>query len=118
MKKKGIMVSVSSMLAGLGLGMLVAPKEGKELRQDLKKKAKEVKEKGVSDTLKDELKKIEKEVDKLTDEKMKPMLKEKTDEIMKKLENLIDKAKDKKDKVIEKSANVLKDKVSDIISNN
>lgn len=118
MKKKQITISVSSMLAGLGLGMLFAPKKGKELRKDIKLKAKDVKEKGIKTSLKDELKKIEKEVETLTNEKVKPIVKEKADGLMNKLENLIEKAKKQKDKVIEKSANVLKDKVIDLINNN
>ena len=102
MKKKGLAVSLSSMLAGLGLGMLVAPKKGKELREDIKNKAKDVKEKGVKNTLKDELKKLEKEVDKLTDEKLKPVAKEKSDELMNKLEKPIEKAIVKIEKLCKK----------------
>ncbi len=115
MKKKGMIINVSSMLGGMMAGMLIAPKKGKELRSDIKEKAKDIKNKGMKNSLKSELKKLEKEVNDLTNEKVKPVLKEKTDMIMQKLENLIEKAKVKKDKMIEKSANNLKNKVTEMI---
>lgn len=114
MKKKGITLSMISMITGVFTGMLIAPKEGKELRKDIKEKAINVKNKGAKDTLKEELKKVETEIEKITDKKMKPLMKEKTNDLMEKLEEIIKVAKNKKDKVIEKSARVLKDRLKDM----
>ena len=79
MKKKGIALGVISMITGVFTGMLIAPKEGKKLRKDIKEKASNVKNKGVEATLKDELKKVETEIEKITDKKMQPLVKKKTD---------------------------------------
>ena len=73
-----------------------------------------MKNNGVKNTLEKDLKKIEKTINDFTKDKAEPFTKEKTDELMTKLEDIIEKAKKKKDKVIEKSANVLKDKLNDM----
>ncbi len=104
-------------LLGAGLGLLFAPKSGKETREDLKKKtddlvqkAKEVDYGELKDNLLKKVDDLKEELKDLDKEKAMEIAKEKASQIKKKAEELIDLAKEKGTPVVEKAAEDVKEK--------
>ena len=115
MKKCGFGKFVAGAAVGAGLGLLFAPKSGKETREDLKKKFEEVKEQVKSIKAEDVKKSIVKKVDELQKElkdldkeKALKIAKQKATKIQKKAEELYKLAIEKGTPVVEKSVNDLK----------
>lgn len=115
-KNSGISKFVAGALVGAGLGVLFAPKSGKETRADIKKKLDEIIEQ--TKTLKAEdvkkmiLKKvdeIQKELKDLDKEKVLKIAKQKAKKIQKKAEDLYKLAVEKGTPVLEKTTKELKE---------
>lgn len=115
MSKKGKFILGAAI--GAGLGLLFAPKEGKELRKDLMNKFNELKDKcqninseDVKKGFEDKINEIKEELKDLDKEKVLKIAKEKGQNIVDKCEELCKKAAKEATPVIEKAANELKDK--------
>lgn len=122
--KKGLGKFVAGAALGVGLGVLFAPKSGKETRADLKKaldnvleqvkniKAEDVKEKIVKkvNDLQEELKDLDKE-------KVLKVAKAKAKKIQKKAEELYDMAVEASAPVLEKATEDLKKATADALKN-
>lgn len=121
MKKKKLS-GMLTLLTGAGLGMLFAPKKGKDLREDIKnemkkfyKKIKKIDISEIKEDLEETLNKIEKEFENLDKEKIKTKRKQKITAIKKDLDELIKIAKNKKNQIIEDAASELKEKLLNIL---
>ena len=121
MKKKTVVATTVGLAVGTGLGMMYAPKKGKELRQDIKKELKivldKIKKMDVKDmtmSLEKTIHKIEKDLEALDKEKVKKKAEKKAQEIKNQIEDLINTAKEKKDTLIEDAANELKEKATKV----
>lgn len=108
---KGLLKFVTGVGLGVGLGMLLAPKSGEELRKDLKKKMdeliKKVKEtdlKELSDDLMDKVNDLKREIEELDREKVLAIAKKKGEQLKNKANDLWKLAKEKGTPVIEKAA--------------
>lgn len=115
MKKNGFGKFLCGALVGTGLGILFAPKSGKETRADLKKKIDDVLEKAktikiddVKDSIVKKVNELEKELKELDKEKVLKVAKSKAVKIQKKADELYKLAKEKGTPVLEKSVAELK----------
>ena len=115
MKKGGFGKFVCGAAIGAGLGLLFAPKSGKETREDLKKKFDEVMEDGknikaedVKESIVKKVNELQKELKDLDKEKALKIAKQKAKKIEKKADELYKLAVEKGTPVIEKSVNELK----------
>ena len=122
MKKGGLGKFVCGAAIGAGLGLLFAPKTGKETRADLKKKFDEVLEKVKSikaeDVKEKNVKKVnelQKELKDLDKEKVLKIAKSKATKIQKKAEELYNLAVEKGTPVLEKSVSELKQATADVL---
>ncbi len=121
MSKKGAGKFVLGAAVGAGLGLLFAPKKGKDLRADLKNKIDElvnqVKEIDPED-LKAEFDKkvaeIKEELEDLDKEKVLKIAKKKGNEIKKKADELVDLAVAKGTPVLKKTAEDVRDKAVEV----
>ena len=121
MSKKGTGKFVLGAAIGAGLGLLFAPKKGKELRKDLKDKIDEVVE-HIKSLDKDDVKKefdkkikeIQKELKDLDKEKVLKIAKQKGVDIKKKADELVDLAVEKGTPILKKAAEELRDKAVDV----
>ena len=109
-KTKGVGKFVAGAAIGAGLGLLFAPKKGKELRKDLKNKFEEMINQ-VKSLDKDEVKKELADLDK---EKVLKIAKKKGSDIKKKADELVDLAIEKGTPVLKKTAEDLRDKAVDV----
>lgn len=123
-KKRDLGVLAAGAALGIGAGILLAPKSGKETRADLKKKMDEFVEKVKSikpDDIKKELNKkikdLEKEIKSLDKEKVLAIAKEKAYQIKIKADDLVDFALDKGEKAISKTAEEVRQKAIDVTKN-
>lgn len=114
MEKKGTGKLLLGVAIGAGLGVLFAPKKGKDTRKLLKEKmhdlvssAKELSISDVSSMIEDKIQEIRCDLNDLDKEKILKIAKEKSRDIKKKLEDLVDLA-------IQKGTPVLKDKAIDV----
>ena len=113
MSKKGKFLLGAGL--GLGLGMLLAPKSGKENWSDLKKKSNELLQKiknidaeDVKDTITEKLTELEREIKSLNKEKVTAIAKEKAAAAKKKAEELYEYALAKGTPAVEKAAKEVK----------
>lgn len=111
-KKGGLLKFAAGIGLGVGVGMLLAPKSGEELRKDLKKKldellkqAKEIDIKEVSDDFVKKINELKAEIEDLDKEKVLSIAKEKGEQLKKKANELLDMAKEKGTPVVEKAVN-------------
>ena len=114
MEKKGTGKLLLGIAVGAGLGVLFAPKKGKDTRKLLKEKmhdlvssAKKLSISDVSSMIEDKIQEIRCDLNDLDKEKVLKIAKEKSRDIKKKLEDLVDLA-------IQKGTPVLKDKAIDV----
>ena len=109
-KKSGLGKVVAGAAIGVGLGVLFAPKSGKETINDIKEKVKTLTSKEYQDEFKRKVKELESEIKSLDKEKVLNIAKKKSAELKEKAEELIEMAKAKSDAALEKTANNLKQK--------
>lgn len=123
MSKKGS--GIGKFLAGIGigagLGILLAPKSGKETRADLKKMldnfVEEVKNIDVNEVKDEFLKKVDEiknEIEDLDKEKVLKIAKEKGEQLKQKAAELVELAKEKGTPVLESVANDVRGKAIDV----
>lgn len=121
MSKKGTGKFIVGAAIGAGLGLLFAPKKGKELRGDLKKKFDELMDQ-VKSLDKDEIieefdkkiTEIKKELSELDKEKVLKIAKKKGSEIKTKADDLVDLAIQKGTPILKDKAEQLRDKAVDV----
>ena len=123
-KKSGIGKFVAGAAIGAGLGILFAPKSGKETRRDLKKKfdeliakAKEIDMNEVRDNIEKKIEEIKKGIAELDKEKALAIAKEQAKKIKGKCDDLVKYAKEKGTPILEKSAQAVKDKTIEVLEN-
>lgn len=123
-KKKGLGGLLAGVALGAGLGVLFAPKEGKETRRELKekmddllKKAKETDKEEVKENIENKINEIKAELKDLDKEKVKKIAKEKAKDIQKKAEDLVKYAKEKGTPVLENAANSVREKAIEVTKN-
>lgn len=107
---------------GASLGILFAPKKGKETRVELKDKmldlvarAKELSLNDISDMVEDKVSEIRHDLNDLNKEKVLSIAKEKSDEIKDKCQDLVDLAIDKGTPVLKNAAVEVRDKTVDVM---
>ena len=116
-KTSGLGKFICGLAVGAGLGILFAPKSGKETRQDLMNKANEIADyiknidkEDVKRQLTEKINELKKELKELDKEKIASIAKEQANKIVKKADELITLAKEKAEPVVEKAAKELKAK--------
>ncbi len=109
---------------GLGLGLLFAPKSGKETREDLKaafedlvEKAKEIDVEEVKNAIIVKTRELENTIKELDKETAKQMIIDKSNEVKIKAQELVELAVEKGTPVIEKTAKQVKTKTAEILKN-
>lgn len=114
-KNSGIGKFVAGAAIGAGLGILFAPKSGKETREDISKKlkeiadqAKEIKLEDVKEKITQKVEEIQQELKELDKEKVMKVAKQKAKKIQKKAEELYELAKEKGTPILEKTTQELK----------
>lgn len=107
---------------GIGLGVLFAPKAGKDTRKDINKKIKELIEEAkkidledVKEAITKKAKEIEKELEDLDKEKVLKIAKKKAEEIQKKANELYNLAIKKGTPILEKTTREIKQKTADAL---
>ena len=122
MKKKGLGKLALGAAIGAGLGVLFAPKSGKETRADLKKKfddvvnqAKNIDVEEVKENIMNSVDELQQELADLDKEKVLKIAKQKAVKIQKKAEELYQLAVEKGTPVLEKSVNELKQATADAL---
>ncbi len=120
MSKKGNFLLGASV--GLGLGILFAPKSGKETRKDLAKamedlleKAKEIDIEEVKNAIIIKTKELESTIKELDKETAKQLILDKSNEVKIKAQELVDLAVEKGTPVVEKTAKQVKSKTAEIL---
>ena len=121
-KKGGFSKFLAGAAVGVGLGMLFAPKSGKETREDLMVKFDELMEKvknidveETKDLIVKKINKIKKEIKDLDKEKLENMAKEEAKKIKKDLDELVAMTKEKCTPVVEKAATELRNRVAELL---
>lgn len=116
-RKGGISKFVLGGLAGLGLGILFAPKKGSDTRAELKekfddlvKKVKDIDAEDVKEQIETKIEELKMELEDLDKEKVISIAKEKAKQIQNKAEELVDYAIDKGTPVLEKAASSVREK--------
>lgn len=122
MKKGGLGKFLCGAAVGAGLGLLFAPKTGKETRADLKKKfdevleqVKSIKAEDVKESIVRKVNELQKELKDLDKEKALKIAKQKATKIQKKADELYKLAVEKGTPVIEKSVAELKQATADVL---
>ncbi len=121
MKKKTIATLVAGTAIGAGLGVLFAPKSGKETRQDLKNKIAELKEKLENVKVKDvkkyvseKIEKLENDLKALDKETVLKAAKNKAKKIEADCKKLARYVKDKSEPILEEAVNALREKAIEV----
>lgn len=116
-KKSGLGKFLVGMGIGAGLGILFAPKSGKETREDLKKmleklvdEVKNIDVKEVKDEFLKKVEEIKNEIEDLDKEKVMKIAKEKAEMLKKKTNELVELTKEKGTPVLEGVANDVREK--------
>ena len=116
-KKKGLGKLFAGVAIGSALGVLFAPKTGKDTRADLKKKLDEMLEKvkdldakEVKENIESKIEEIKEELSDLDKEKALEIAKKKAKQIQEKTEELVDYAIEKGTPVLEKAATNIRNK--------
>lgn len=116
-KKSGKGKFILGALVGAGLGILFAPKSGKETRQDLKQKinelwdaAKELDVDEVKEQIKNKIEEIKTEIADLDKEKVLKIAKKKGADVKQRCEELVQLAVDKGTPVLQKAADEVREK--------
>ena len=109
---------------GVGIGVLIAPKEGSETRKDLKNKidellskAKDLNKEDIQKEFGEKVSKIKKEISELDKEKVLEIAKEKGEKVKDEAQKLVDLAKEKGTPVLEKTASEVREKAIDVTKN-
>lgn len=118
MSRKGGMFKFAAGIGlGVGLGMLLSPKKGEELRKDLKVKlnelleeAKKIDVKEVANNISEKVTELKKELEELDKEKAIELAKKKGEDLKVKAGELLDFAKEKGTPILEKAAKEVKTK--------
>lgn len=120
-KKCGVGKFITGALVGAGLGMLFAPKAGKELRKDLKiklddliAKAKDIDIDEVKENIEKKVEEMKAELADLDQEKVLKVAKQKAKEISNKANELVEYAKEKGTPVLESLAASARDKAIEV----
>lgn len=120
-KKHGLGTFLAGAAIGAGVGMLFAPKSGKELRKDLKekldelvRKAKDIDLDEVRENIENKVEEIKAELADLDKEKVLKIAKKKAAEIGQKASDLVEYAKEKGTPVLESLAASARDKAIDV----
>ena len=121
MKKKTAAALLGGAAIGAGLGILFAPKSGKETRAELKekldelvKKAKEVDMDDVKEYVVQKSEEIEAALKDLDKEKVLKTAQKKAQEIQKSAKELVDYVKEKGEPVLQDAANVVREKAIEV----
>ena len=116
-KKKGLGKLFAGVAIGSALGVLFAPKAGKDTRADLKKKldemlekVKDIDAKEVKENIQNKIEEIKEELADLDKEKILEIAKKKAKQIQEKTEELVDYAIEKGTPVLEKAATNIRNK--------
>ena len=122
MKKNGLGKFIAGAAVGAGLGLLFAPKTGKETREVLKKKfdevleqVKSIKAEDVKESIVKKVNELQKELKDLDKEKALKIAKQKATKIQKKADELYKLAVEKGTPVVEKSVSELKQATADVL---
>ena len=122
MSKKGFGKFAAGLGIGAALGVLFAPKSGKETREDLKnafdellEKAKGIKAEDVKANIEKKVKEIKEGLADLDKEKVLEIAKEKASALKEKCNELVKYAKEKGTPVVEKTAKEVKTKTAGVI---
>lgn len=120
-KRSGFGKFVIGALVGAGLGVLFAPKTGKELRKDLKEKFDELATKvkdidvaEVKENVEAKIEELKMELSDLDKEKVLKIAKKKAKEIGQKANDLVEYAKEKGTPVVENLASAARDKAIEV----
>lgn len=123
-KSSGLGKFIAGAAIGVGLGVLFAPKSGKETRKELKdkfdelvKKIKEIDMDDVRESFLNKIEEIKAELADLDKEKVVAIAKEKATSIKNKLDDLIKEAKEKATPVVEKTLEDLREKTIVVLKN-
>ena len=120
-KKKGLGKLIAGMAIGAGLGVLFAPKSGKETRKELKEKmddlinkARNIDKKEVKENIEKKIDEIKAELKDLDKEKVLKIAKTKAKQIKEKAEDLVEYAKEKGTPVLERAADSVREKAIEV----
>ncbi len=121
MKKKTVATLVAGTAIGAGLGVLFAPKSGKETRQDLKNKITEIKEhlenvkvKDVKKYVEGKIEKLENDLKALDKETVLKAAKNQAKKIEVDCKKLARYVKDKSEPILEEAVDSLREKAIDV----
>ena len=121
MSKKGFGKFILGACVGVGIGVLIAPQEGKKTRKELKckidelcNKMKELDKEDIKKELEAKLNRLKIQLEDLDKEKVLKVAKEKGEKIKKETQKLVELAKEKGTPVIEKAAIEVREKAIDI----
>ncbi len=121
MKKKTVATIIGSAAVGAGLGILFAPKSGKETREDLKKKMNELREKvnkmhigDIQEYVNKKMNKIENQLAELDQEKVLKLAKVKAKKIEKECKRLAKFVKDKSEPILMETVESIHEKAMEV----
>lgn len=120
-KKRNFLIGAA---LGIGLGVLFAPKSGKETRKDLSKvindlydKAKDIDVEEVKNAIIVKTKELENTIKDLDKETAKQLIVDKSKEVKIKAQELVDLAKEKGTPIVEETAKKVKSKTAELLKN-